>query len=64
MKLKLVRAATAVAPAFSMGMAADPPAHAAFPGSNGRIVFDDVVAFWNGQAPASNPFSIRPGGRG
>jgi Tol biopolymer transport system component len=39
-----------------------PPAHAAFPGENGRIVFDTVWAFWNGRADASNVYSVQPDG--
>jgi Tol biopolymer transport system component len=47
----------------SMGVIAGPaPAHAAFPGENGRIVFDTVSAFWNGEASSSEIYSIRPDG--
>ena len=36
----------------SMAMIAGPaPAHAAFPGENGAIVFDTVSVFWNGEGP-------------
>ena len=41
---------------------AAPPARAAFPGENGRIVFDTVWAFWNGRADASNIYSVQPDG--
>jgi Tol biopolymer transport system component len=43
---------------------AAPPAHAAFPGANGRIVFDTVWAFWNGRADTSQIYSVRPDGSG
>jgi Tol biopolymer transport system component len=42
--------------------AAVSPAHAAFPGENGRIVFDTVWAFWNGRADASQIYSVLPDG--
>ena len=46
----------------SMAVIAGPvPAHAAFPGENGAIVFDTVSVFWNGQGP-SNLFTVDPDG--
>ena len=46
----------------SMAMIAGPaPAHAAFPGENGAIVFDTVSVFWNGEGP-SNIYAVDPDG--
>jgi Tol biopolymer transport system component len=39
------------------------PAQAAFPGQNGRIVFDTVFGFWNAGVP-SQIYSVRPDGAG
>jgi Tol biopolymer transport system component len=40
------------------------PAQAAFPGQNGRIVFDTVWSFWNGGSPSSQIYSVQPDGGG
>jgi Tol biopolymer transport system component len=39
------------------------PAHAAFPGANGRIVFDTIWKYWDG-VDASQIYSVRPDGGG
>jgi Tol biopolymer transport system component len=64
MRGRLARAVTAAALTLSIGLVAAPQAHAAFPGENGRIVFDTVNAYWSGQAAVSNLYSVRPDGTG
>jgi Tol biopolymer transport system component len=39
------------------------PAHAAFPGENGRVVFDTIWSYWN-LGEASQIYSVRPNGTG
>jgi Tol biopolymer transport system component len=57
-----VRTFVAASAIISMAVIAGPaPAHAAFPGENGRIVFDTVSVFWNGTGP-SNIYTVEPDG--
>jgi TolB protein len=52
-------AVSAVVPITSVGALA--PAHAAFPGDNGRIVFDTIWSYWN-FGGTSQIYSVRPQG--
>jgi Tol biopolymer transport system component len=62
--LRRVAAGIAAATAgVALTVAGWTPAQAAFPGDDGRIVFDTVWAFWNGAA-ASQIYSVRPDGSG
>jgi Tol biopolymer transport system component len=53
----------ASATALFMVAAPSAPAHAAFSGENGRIVFDTIWSFWN-FGEASQIYSVRPHGGG
>jgi Tol biopolymer transport system component len=54
-------AASAIAVTVVAGVSA--PAHAAFPGHNGRIVFDTIWSYWN-FGETSQIYSVRPNGDG
>ncbi|MFC4785612.1 TolB family protein [Nocardioides sp. MAHUQ-72] len=61
---RVVRWSAAFATGVALVAGSSAPAPAAYPGANGRIVFDTVWKFWNGTHDSSQIYSVRPDGSG